>query len=109
MTEYTEEQKEKFHKHIANMLKRIELRDELEEKLYDWYLFFIEGDGTTSPESALRFKQAKMEKLLRMKRRIDKQLNNLRPEVETLRQIVRNREPARDYANGASPKDVPDI
>lgn len=109
MTEYTDEQREKFHKHIESMLQKIEQRDELEEKLYDWFLFFVEGDGTTTPENALRFKQAKLDKLLRMKKRVDKQLNNLRPEVETLKRIVRNREPERDYANGASPKDVPDI
>lgn len=109
MTEYTEEQQEKFHKHFEDILKKIDQRDELEEKLYDWYLFFVEGDGSSTPENALRFKQAKLEKLLRMKKRIDKQLANLRPEVETLKQIVRNREAPRDYANGAGPKDAPNI
>lgn len=109
MTEYTDEQREKFHKHIAGLLQKIEQRDELEEKLYDWFLFFIEGDGTTTPENALKFKQAKLDKLLRMKKRIDKQLAALRPEVETLKKIVRNRAPARDYANGSSPGNVPDI
>ena len=106
---YTDEQRAKFHKHIVDLLKKMEQRDELEVKLHDWFLFFVDGDGTSTPENTLAFKQAQLGKLLRMQKRINKQVNNLRPEVDTLRQIVRNRAPARDYANGSSPKNVPDL
>jgi len=106
---YTEKQEELFHKNIEEMLKKIDQRDELEAKLYDWFLFFIDGDGTNTLENTLHFKQAKLDKLLRAQKRILKQVEALRPEVETLKRIVRNREPSRDYANGSSPKNVPDI
>lgn len=110
---YTEEQKEKFRKHFEDILKKIEQRDELEAKLYDWYLLFVEADGTGTPESTLKFKRAKLEKLTRMRKRIDKQIADLRPEVETLTRIVKNRAEkagnARDYSNDTDPKDVPNI
>jgi hypothetical protein len=110
---YNDKQKEVFHKHIEDLLKKMEQRDELEAKLYDWYLYFVEGDGAGSPENTLKFRQAKLEKLVRMRKRIDKQIADLRPEVETLTRIVKNRAEkagnARDYANGTDPKDVPNI
>lgn len=112
---YTEEQKEKFRKHFEDILKKIEQRDELEAKLYDWYLLFVEADGTGTPESTLKFKRAKLEKLIRMRKRFDKQIAGLRPEIDTLAKIVRNRAESsrevvgRDYANGSDPKDVPNV
>ena len=110
---YSEEQKEKFRKHFEDILKKIEQRDELEAKLFDWYLLFVEADGSSTPESALKFKQAKLDKLHRMQKRIRKQCEDLAPEIETLKRIVKQRAEkaanARDYAHGADPKDVPNL
>lgn len=107
--DYTEKQKEKFHKHINDILQKIDQRDELEAKLYDWFLLFVEGDGTSTPESYLKFKQAKLDKLVRLRKRFDKQIADLRPEIETLKQIVRQRGSSGDYAHGTAPKSGPDI
>jgi len=109
MTEYSDKQKEVFHRHIGDLLKKMEQRDELEAKLYDWYLFFVEGDGTSTPENSLQYKQAKLDKLLRMRRRIDKQVADLRPEVEILTKIVRRNAASRNNAAGTSATDVPNI
>jgi hypothetical protein len=108
VTDYTNEQRNKFHENIYGILQKIEQRDDLEAKLFDWFLVFVEGDGTSTPENALQFKKAKLEKLLRMKKRVDKQVAALRPEVTTLTQIVRRRATG-DHANGTSPGTIPDI
>ena len=57
----------------------------------------------------LQFKQAKLDKLRRIQKRVNKQIGDLLPEIETLKRIVRQRAPSRDYATGTAPKNVPDI